>query len=244
MTAPKAAVVLDFDGTLMPKRTGALYEVVKRRVLSPSLWAENEKLMARFMPKGENGAITEAEELEWFNGAMDLYFRAGLTKEQAEQALAHIRLRPGVVECLRQLKELEIPAAIVSFGVTQFIESVLINQGARDLVGEIYAARFIEHEGKFVGVDRASVVLPHSKGYSSLQFANRHGVHYSRILAAGDSLTDDQLGYLPENRLGVANNTVDYNKLSESHAFGGVVFLGNGNFVPAAQWLLKKISEL
>ena len=88
-----------------------------------------------------------------------------------------------------------------------------------------------------VGWDYESIVLPSTKGKCSKKFADFFGVSYENILAVGDSGSDRNLGFLKENRLGIAEDEAHAEKI---RPFMGDVVISE-DFYPVISWLENKI---
>lgn len=231
------AVVLDFDGTLTPKSWVSLFNVVDKSGCLPKDIADQGLAMReRYLPKMKAGGLTRQEEYQWFDETIALYVRAGLTMEKIKEVLAPVKIRNGVNKFLDFIKTYNVPVAIVSYGVKQFISAVLDNNIA--VVDEIYSADLIVSEnGLVTGYHPKTAVFPYTKGDFSRQFADCHGVPHENILAIGDSGGDATLGHLKENRLGIAKDEQEEKKLEQF--MGGVVV--TENFEPVCDWVWNKI---
>jgi len=235
---PKWVVVFDFDGTLTSKNLVSLFDVIDRAM--PEEHMVQLKLMRdKYIKKAHAGLLTKNEESSWFFETVDLYVRAGLSISKIEEVMHLVRLRNGVVECLKWLKCRHIPVAIISYGVAQFIEAALKSNDALHLVSRIYAGKLIiDSIGLVKGLNTEYLVFPSNKGAYSRRFSESFSVSYRRILAVGDSGSDAKLGYLKENRFGITNNEVEAEKLK--NCMGGVVI--TENFEPVSRWLAEKIN--
>ena len=83
----------------------------------------------------------------------------------------------------------------------------------------------------------SSIVLPSTKGICSKKFADLRGVPYENVLAVGDSGSDRELGFLKQNRLGLAEDEAHADKIRE---FMGEVVISE-DFYPVMAWLKNKI---
>ena len=200
--------------------------------------AQVEGSRAKYLPIAQSGLLTARQERDWLFGEAKLFVEAGIGDEHIFDAMAEIKLREGLRDCLVDLALRKVPVAVVSYGIADFVEMVLILNNIRLLVDHVYAMRFKRHKsGTITGLDRNTAVFPSTKGVCSLNFAKFCKVPAKRILAVGDSLGDRALGYLQENRFGIASD--------EQHARALRTFMGEvvvtKSFAPAHQWLVKKL---
>lgn len=194
-----------------------------------------------YLVKAQQNKLTKRDQEKWLVDSLNLYIESGLTLSKIEKILSKVKLRPGVLDCLEELRKRKIPVAVVSYGVFNFIDAVLRTNGARNLVQEIYSARLkSDSSGLITGFSRETFVFPFNKGKFSRNFADRCFVRYDNILAVGDSPSGDKLlGYLKRNRLGITEDAVKKERLLR--VMGDAVV--TENFGPVTDWLLKKIDS-
>lgn len=241
MDKPQWVAVFDFDGTITPKSFISLFRILENNGgLTDEALTKSHELRSYYLNKLTNGALTKEDEEIWFKKTIDLYVESKLTAGLIERILSHIHIRPQVKECLEFLQTKNIPVAIVSYGIIDFISIVLTNHGLMPLIKEIYSARLIfEADTKTVlGVLNGTIVFPSQKGDCSRQFADAYKVPYEQILAVGDSKGDVTLGHLKENRLAIAKNEEE--KQSLEPYMGKVVI--TENFLPVQKWLEEKVA--
>jgi len=217
MAAKDITVVLDFDGTLTPK-TGSLFEYVDRHALSEASLVASRQMREKYLGRMKDRRLSLEEELAWLEDSLKLYVEDSVTDCQVQEALAGVRLRDGVVKCLQTLKNIGVPVAIVSYGVLQFIETVLDNHGALDLVDVIYAAHMLydsSGNGHYIGYRSDSLVVPGNKDRWSRRFAEICGRPFEKQLAVGDSGADKRLGPCQGNRFGLADSIDEAERLTE-----------------------------
>ncbi len=239
MDNPKrCAVVFDFDGTLIHKH-GSLCRTVDDAALSPEANQEMVRLREQYLDLAIRGQLTSEKEADWLMKTLDAYVNDGLTPERAHEALRGVILRPGARQCLEWLHREGVPVAVVSYGVTPFIEAVLRSNGSRGFVDRIYATELAvsSETGRFCAYDAASLVLPLNKGEWSRHFADANGVPHERLIAVGDSGGDKFLGHLKERRIGIAKDEAEAAKFG-SH-MGQVVI--TEDFAPVTEWLTRTI---
>lgn len=229
-------VVFDFDGTLISKHR-SLFDVMDR-ALSPEDCQKIDFLRHKYLPLLLAGqTLSTVEATEMITIPIEIYTKAGLTLYKIAKTLSIVDLRPGVEETLHFLAQKEILMAIVSYGIAQFVETVLENQKVRSRIAKVYAAELITKDGLLCGYRPETIVSVATKGVCSKNFADRHGVPLENILAVGDSPADQFLGGLQVNRLGIAEN--ENGKAKIQPYFGEVVI--TEDFWPILEWLKRKI---
>jgi HAD superfamily phosphoserine phosphatase-like hydrolase len=231
--------VLDFDGTATPKYVIAVLRAVNNSgLLTEKGTARMKAVTDRFWPKYISDSLTDLDDRLWLESEAYVYASERLSVCGVHEALASVPLRPGFVEFLLWARDVGLPVAIISHGIEQFIESVLIHHRVEGLVQQIYAARMLVGRGgrSFVGLQRETVVTPASKGEMSRRFAALHGVAPDDILAVGDSLGDRFLGHRRENRLLLVADEAEAEKVRE---LGHVVV--TDDFAPVQEWFRNKL---
>lgn len=237
MAEKKFVVVCDFDGTLTPKSVNSLFDVMDG-MLTKEASARAVAMRDGYLPKALSGSLTPQEGRAWLRETIGLYIESGLTKSRIKDVLRKIHLREGAAEFLKFLKIRGVPIAIISYGVVEFIRTVLVFDGVSHLVDKIYATKLISDEdGLVTGYEPETYVLPDNKDEYSRAFADIHSVPYENILAIGDSGGDRKLGHLKENRLCLARDEKEGQKLE---LFAGTVAVSD-TFFPAIEWLTSKI---
>lgn len=240
MKNPNWAVVFDFDCTLTPESYISLFSIVdSSREVTAECHRKAEEMRKYYLAKAQQNKLTKKDQEKWLVDSLYLYIESGLTLSKIDKILSKVKLRPGVRECLQELHQRQIPVAVVSYGVYQFIDTVLRANGVRDSVNEIYSAKLTTNEfGLVNGFSRHTFVFPFNKGKFSRNFADRNWIRYDNILAVGDSPSGDKLlGYLKRNRLGIAGD--DKKKQRLLKVMGGAVV--TESFRPVTEWLLGKI---
>ena len=218
------AVAYDCDGTLIPKMVGALMPTVARRGLVKEAAEQMNAVHAKYVGLFDSGAITGGQYRQWLVEEFALYVRHGLTVADWHRALAHVRLRPGVVELMGELHAAKVPQCVISGAVADFVEYVLEINGARRYVDAVYATRLLhDPRGTVIGHDESSVVCMENKGEWSMYFAGLHRIDPRRIVALGDSIGDARLGHLRANRVGIAESEQEAQYLRGLDIMGQVV---------------------
>lgn len=240
MSNSKFAVVFDFDGTLTPKKFVSTMAIVDQAgLLSPGALQNMEVMRKSYLGLYSSGQLSDDKEREWLQRTAAQYAQDRLSVAGAHQALAAVTLRPGVKECFQWLEDANVPVAIISYGIQPFIDSVLDHHGAGLLVQLIYACRMVTSGDGSCYVDwiKNTAVSPGDKGEKSRRFAELFGVSPEQLLAVGDSRGDRCLGFLRENRLGLADHAADAAKIAP--IMGEVVI--TEDFSPVQAWLRNKM---
>ena len=237
MNSPEWVVVFDCDGTLIPKSYGSLYDIVdKNGGLNGKYLKASDEMRRHYLSLP---TLTLKDQKDWFIDTMHGYIQSGLTVDTIIAALRGVKFRVDVLDCFQRLKNRNTPQAIVSYGIAPFIHQVIKENSAHGLLDKVYAAElFFNDDLQVNGFDMDTVVFPENKGEFSLKFAKLQGVPPERILAVGDSHVGDRnLGYLPENRLGIAEDAAQAEKLKA--CMGHVVI--SHDFAPVTRWLEEKM---
>lgn len=240
----KWVVVFDFDGTLISKSYGSLYDVIDSNGgVTPECKARAEKMRKYYLALAHTGKLTRKYQEKWLVDSLKLYVDSGLSIYKIREILSRVKLRTGVRDCLLQLKARGVPVAIISYGVFQFIEEVLLHHGLKYLVDKIYSADLKlanDKAGTVIGFSKETFIFPFNKGAASREFAYKHGVPYENILAVGDSPNGDkELGHLMENRLGIARDKSEKERLLKVMGSAMVT----ESFNPVTDWLLDRIDS-
>jgi len=228
------AVVYDFDGTLIPKMIGALMPVVAQLGLAEEAMEDMHAVHSKYIGLFDAGIITGAQYRAWLVEEFELYIRHRLTAADWQTALAHVRLRPGVVELMAELHAAGVRQCVISGAVADFVEYVMEINGASRLVEAVYAAKLLhDPRGTVVGYDENSFVHLENKGEWSMYFAGLHRIDPRRVIALGDSIGDARLGHLRANRIGIAETREQAAVLASLGIMGQVVVV-DGHLEPAS----------
>ncbi len=242
MEDKKWAVVFDFDGTMIPKSYGSLYDVIDSSGgVTPECHQKAVEMRKYYLALAHTGKLTKNHQVKWLVDSLNLYVKSGLTIFKIREILSGVQLRPGMKDCLLQLHARGVPVAVISYGVFQFIEEVLLHHDLKYLIGKIYSADLkMNGRGRIIGFSKETFIFPFNKGVASREFAGLHGVPLENILAVGDSPNGDkELGYLKENRLCIARNQKEKQRLL---SIAGRVLVTE-HFDPVTDWLLRKIDS-
>lgn len=234
---PAYGVVLDFDGTLTPKKLGSLFKVVDTRALPPEAEPDFKVLRDKYIPLAEVGKLSPEIQLEWLAETFEIYIRHGLTRAGWMSAITTaIAFRPGALGTLAALESANVPTAIISYGATDFIEHALMLGDVS--VTEICATR-MRHDptGLVTGYDRSTFVTQENKGEWSQRFADKHGIPLENLLAVGDTAGDRYLGHLKERRFGLVADEAERAKVAPHMGETAV----SDDFGPARAWLSRHL---
>lgn len=242
MPKPKWVAVFDCDGTLTP-RSKSLFEIIDQKLDSNYFQKSQELKKFYFSQIASRGHLLKKEERDWLFQSIELCRQSRFSESSIKHFIGAANLqeaifREGVGETLEFLKAEQVPVAIVSYGVADFIRAALAAADLSHLVAEIYAAKFLYGDCfQIAGIKPGTEVFPSTKGKFSRNFAKRYRVPASRILAIGDARSDASLSPLKENRFGVAENKQDRKKLTAVMGETAAV----ENFYPVLEWLAQKI---
>lgn len=214
------AVVSDVDGTLVPKRNGALVKIVDDGVLPESANIELVALRAHYLAKIAAGLLTHLDEMIWLQKTLEMYVQHRVTRQAGQSALDGVALRDGVVETFRLLADAGVPVAAISHGCADFVEYVLGRHGLR--LDAVYACRLVHDGDVVIGYDTTSIVVPAYKGDRSRHFADTQGVPHEGLIAVGDTHGDRFLGHEKDHRIGIAETEEDEQRLHATGAMGEV----------------------
>jgi phosphoglycolate phosphatase-like HAD superfamily hydrolase len=130
------AVVLDLDGTLIPKKTGALMRLVADFLasLDDEARTEIERIRAAYSGMFVAGKLSDAEYRAWLLEEFRSYARYRLTRPGWRSAIAHVRVRDGVVDLVRALHAAGVPTCVISAASSDFAEHVLAENGILHLL--------------------------------------------------------------------------------------------------------------
>lgn len=239
-------VVLDFDGTCIPREHVALIPLVDKAVLPPEALSELTESRPFFEKKAVEGTISSGLARAWIIETIDLYAKEGVRLHDCYRALDGVRLKTGLKRFLADMHRRGVPVAIVSYGIKQFIWYVLAKEGALHLVSDIYAGELRTWDcgpdaAPIKDVDFETIVVPSFKGCMSERFARKYGVPLDRLLAIGDSRGDRLLGHLRKNRLALLGSEAEIARFGLRRDFGKLIV--TRSFAPAHDWVLSKLGS-
>ncbi|MBI2627254.1 MAG: HAD-IB family phosphatase [Parcubacteria group bacterium] len=242
MDQPTHVVVVDFDNTLISNSLH--YRVEESGILRKDLHAELFGLRNQNLARLDE--LTDEESYNWAATAIEAYVNSGLSMEDIEKVLEGVKLKEGVVEFIDFLGESNIPLAIISSGIDDFIRIILRKHSLSFSINEVFATKLItdfndfgRSYGRIRGFNSGSVVTPGNKRDFSLYFSEIFQVHRDSILAIGDSSFDRNLGHLKRNRLGVAETQGKAERIAPF--FGEVIV--TDHFVSVQEWVMRKILQ-
>jgi phosphoserine phosphatase len=244
MGRKRIGLVLDHDGTMTVQAIESAWVVEDNRCLRGMLKEKNQQIHKRYKTLYEEGRLSQSDEIAWAKASVDLYREGNVTLSQVREALADVRYRPGLLDHLAYLRELDIPISINSWGIREFIEIRLKQHGATHLIDRIDATSLVTDGDRIVGIDEHTVVCPSNKGLKSLEFARTFDIPPKNLLAITDSPRDHRIGYRSINRLGVTDKRSDLALFRDHPAFAHAVHLADERFDPAVNWVLERLLQL
>ncbi len=214
------AAVFDVDGTLLPKKAGALWKVVDDHALPEEANAEMIELRERFTPMAVGGNLPERIQMLWLRKTFDIYVKHRLTRQAWQTAIDAVMPREGAVDALLEIVQAGIPFGAISYGCADFIEYLFQRHGVR--FDAVYAGRLVHDGDVVVGYDLASLVIPAHKGERSRHFADIHEVPHEKLIGVGDTGGDQLLGHLKEHRIGIVETEKQHEELRKIDAMGEI----------------------
>lgn len=235
------AVVLDMDGTLIPKDAGALMRLMTDLLADSHDEARKdvERIRGAYASMFTAGYLSDDEYRAWLLEEFRLYVRYGLHRDAWRTVTSRVPLKDEAAETVRALHAAGIPTCVISAASADFAEHVLEMHGLLPHVDAVYAGRLIHHDDVIVGWEDTTIVSVGNKGDWSRHFADAHGVPHERILAVGDSPGDATIGHLKEHRLLLAKDDEEAAVL-RSLGFADEIIVTH-SFGPAADWLRNRI---
>lgn len=127
-------VVTDFDSTLTTDNGKTSWSLFSDSGLMPNEYvARRQELKDKYYPYETDSSLSELERSgymrQWWIGHLELLVEYRLHRDILEQVVNHsMQIRSGMSEMLRDMEHLSIPVLILSAGITQSIESVLVKE--------------------------------------------------------------------------------------------------------------------
>lgn len=229
-------VITDFDATIT---TGDSEQCHDLCAVSPLM---SEEFRSKFAPLLDWENNTSIDGVEWWDKAHSLMVRYGMPKRQLIPRLvreAKMQPRPGALELLKRLEELQIPVLIVSAGLSDIIEEFLRQHGALSENVTVCSNRLnyeADSTPKSVAPDPPITSFTKAYAYSSASsFFKQHETR-KNLIVIGDSVTDvDPLHKVPyENSLSIGFLNHRPDGMAHAKAFDAVVLEDHGSMMPVA----------
>ena len=232
-------VITDFDATVTTGDSEQCHDVMGT---SPHIDAGFRKEFAPLMDWTTNTSI---DGVPWWDTAHELMIKYGTpTRAIIPRLVREAKMvpRPGALELLKRLEELNVPVLIVSAGISDVIEEFLRQHGALSENVTVCSNR-LNYAGDSTpkSVSPSPPITSFTKEYAYSSASSFFSEHQNRrsILQLGDSVTDvDPARHVPYDRLlsvGFVNERPDPTKHYE--AFDAVVHGNNGSLLPVTDLL-------
>ena len=236
-------VITDFDATVTTGDSEQCHDLMGASQLM------SDDFRKEFAPLLDWTTDTNIDGVKWWDTAHALVVKHGMPRRNMIPRLvrdARMVPRPGVLELLAELEELNVPVLIVSAGVSDIIEEFLRQHGALSENVTVCSNRLnyaADSAPSSVSPDPPITSFTKAYAYSSSSaFFRQHAARKS-LIVLGDSVTDvDASINVPHDvslSVGFLNSRPDATK--HSAAFDCVVHGDRGSLAPVAE-LLNEIA--
>jgi len=234
--ADNLIVITDFDATLTTGDSEQCHDLCAVSKVMPKEFRD------KFAPLLDWAANPDIDGVEWWDRAHALMVRFGVPKRQLIPRLvreAKMIPRPGALELLKRLEELDIPVLIVSAGLSDVIEEFLRQHGALSENITVCSNRLnyaADMTPKSVAPEPPITSFTKAYAYSSSSSFFEQHASRKTVIVLGDSVTDvDASKNVPYDHLlsvGFLNSRPD--GLAHAKAFDAVVLGDRGSLLPVA----------
>jgi len=234
--AQNLLLITDFDATLTTGDSEQCHDLCGFSHVMPA------DFRSKFAPLLDWAANPDIDGVEWWDRAHSLMVKYGVPKRQLIPRLVRegkMTPRPGALELLRRLQELDIPVLIVSAGLSDVIEEWLRQHGALSENVTVCSNRLnyaADMTPKSVSPEPPITSFTKAYAYSSASsFFEQHATR-KHLIVLGDSVTDvDASKHVPYEdflSVGFLNSRLD--GILHSQAFDAVVLGDHGSLLPVA----------
>jgi len=243
LTADNLLVITDFDATITCGDSEQCHDVMGNSKLLSS------EFRREFAPLLDWSTNTAIDGVEWWDVAHGLMIKHGMPARAIIPRLvreAKMVPRPGALELLKRMEDLNVPVLIVSAGLSDVIEEFLRQHGALSENVTVCSNRLnyqADSTPKSVSPEPPITSFTKEYAYSSASAFFAEHAKRKAIVQLGDSLTDvDPARHVPYDHLlsvGFVNERPDPTKHHET--FDAVVHGNAGSLLPVAD-LLEEIA--
>lgn len=187
-----AYYLFDFDRTLTTsKHTGEDITTwyILHGVLPEIGQQQRIELLHKYQPLELAGQLGEADALDWWNSALNLYVQHPVNIKDIEAAAKHVQLRDGTTKLFKDCEKAGIPTVILSAGVSDVIDIIV---GARGIHPTLVLSTklVLAEDGHILGWDRGSMIhILNKREQGNTELCRLRKNHPFTILV-GDSLQD------------------------------------------------------
>jgi len=235
----KLMVITDFDATITSGDSQQCHDLFGESKLMSA------PFRAQFAPLLDWAANPDIDGVEWWDRAHSLMVQHGMPPRNLIPRLvreARMIPRPGALEMLKRLDELNIPVLIVSAGVSDVIEEFLRQHGALSENIAVCSNR-LNYAGDSApkSTSPSPPITSFTKSYAYSSASSFFAAHAERkyLLVLGDSTTDvDASENVPHDQclsVGFLNSRPD--GVPHAKAFDAVVLGNDGSLQPVAELL-------
>lgn len=243
LAADNLLVITDFDATITSGDSEQCHDVMGNSKL---LCSEFRREFAPLLDWSTNTAI---DGVEWWDVAHGLMIKYGMPQRNIIPRLvreAKMVPRPGALELLKRLEELNVPVLIVSAGLSDVIEEFLRQHGALSENVTVCSNRLnYQADTTPKSVAPSPPITSFTKEYAYSSASAFFAEHAKRraVIQLGDSLTDvDPARHVPYDHLlsiGFVNERLDPTK--HYNTFDATVHGNAGSLLPVTD-LLEEIA--
>ena len=241
--ADQLLVITDFDATITTGDSEQCHDLCGFSEVMPA------DFRSKFAPLLDWAANPDIDGVEWWERAHGLMMRYGVPKRQLIPRLvrdAKMIPRPGALELLKRLEELDVPVLIVSAGLSDVIEEFLRQHGALSENVTVCSNRLnYAADQTPQSVEPSPSITSFTKAYAYSSASSFFEQHSDRknLLVLGDSVTDvDAAENVPYDKclsVGFLNARPD--GTAHAKAFDAVVLGNSGSLLPVAS-LIEEIT--
>ena len=218
------AIIWDFDETMTPEpMQKVLFDAYRQD--SKNFWGQVNQLIDEYRAKGYNQV---SDTLVYLNHILDYVQEdkfKGLSNDKLKKLGKNIQFYPGLVECLKHLKEivkrppysnheLKLEHYVVSTGLKKLIEG----SDAAPSLTDIWGCEFIENEQGCI--ERVIYVLDDTTKTRAIFEINK-GVNKDSNIRVNDSIKEDQRRVPIEHMIYIADGPSDVPVFSVINKHGG-----------------------
>jgi HAD superfamily hydrolase (TIGR01544 family) len=236
-------VITDFDATITTGDSDQCHDLC---AISPHM---SEDFRKEFAPLLDWSTNTDIDGVEWWDVAHGHMIKHGMPPRQMIPRIvreARMVPRPGALELLKRLQELDVPVLIVSAGLSDIIEEFLRQYGALSENVTVCSNRLnYAADSTPKSVSPSPPITSFTKGYAYSSASSFFEAHKARrqLIVLGDSITDtDASKNVPHDHcLSVGFLNSRPSGIAHMETFDAVVMGNEGSLLPVAE-LIEEIA--
>ena len=239
-------VISDFDGTLTQGAYNSSWaSIFKNPKVSDEFVQECVKTFNYYHKfEIDNDILTkEKNELmeKWYQQNIELLKQFNITRDMIIESAKYLSFRYGAKDFLKDMYENRIPVVIVSAGVGDIIEQVLINENSNYDNIYIYSNFFKYENSKIIGIRDNDFIHPLNKNEIIISNELKSIIlNRKNILLLGNNLYDSGMANGENSifRVGFLDENIE-ERIEEYKAFYDIVCTGNSSFFDLKEILNK-----